>query len=96
MAGFTADEAIAIRRGEADFDERLAALLPVARETALHKGYVDDATWQRAIDAGWTDEQLLEAFADVVRTLLTNYFNHFVGTEVDLPRVPSLDDEAAA
>ena len=37
MAGFTADEAIAIRRGEADFDERLAALLPVARETALHK-----------------------------------------------------------
>jgi AhpD family alkylhydroperoxidase len=30
MAGFSDDEAIAIRRGHVDFDERLAALLPVA------------------------------------------------------------------
>ena len=94
MAGFTDDEAIAIRRGEADFDERLAALLPVAREIALRKGYVDDATWQRALDAGWTDTQLVEAYADVVRTVLTNYFNHFVGTEIDLPHAPPLEDVA--
>ena len=68
MAGFSDDEAIAIRRGVADFDQRLAALLPVARQIATNKGYVDDATWQRAIDAGWSD---------------------------DLPRAPSLDEEAS-
>ena len=32
MAGFSDDEAIAIRRGVADFDQRLAALLPVTRQ----------------------------------------------------------------
>ena len=94
-AGFSDHEALAIRRGHIDFDRGLAALLPVARELAANKGYVDDATWQHAIDVGWTDEQLLEAFADVVRTLLTNYFNHFVGTEIDVPRAPALNGAVA-
>jgi AhpD family alkylhydroperoxidase len=90
-AGFDEEQTIKIRKGEVDFDDRLAALLPVAREAAGHKGYVDDATWQRAIDAGWSEVQLLEAFADVVRTILTNYFNHFVRTDLDLPPAPDLD-----
>lgn len=34
--------------------------------------------------------EILDAYADVVRTILTNYFNHLVGTELDLPEVPSL------
>jgi hypothetical protein len=42
-----------------------------------------------ALDAGWSDRQLLEAFADTVRTILTNYFNHYVGTELDLPPAPT-------
>lgn len=90
-AGFDEEQTVRIRKDEVDFDDRLAALLPVAREAAEHKGYVEDATWQRALDAGWSEAQLLEAFADVVRTILTNYFNHFVGTELDLPPAPELN-----
>lgn len=88
--GFSDDEAVAIRTGATDFDPKLEAAVAVAREIAANKGYVDDSTWAAAIDAGWTDSQLLEVFAEVVRTILTNYFNHFVGTELDLPAAPSL------
>ena len=87
--GFTDEQTIQIREGNVKDDTRLTALLSVAREIAANKGYVDDATWKTAVDAGWSHREILEAYADVVRTILTNYFNHLVGTELDLPPVPS-------
>jgi hypothetical protein len=57
---------------------------------AANKGSVDDETWAAALDAGWSDSQLLEVFTEVVRTILTNYFNHLVNTDLDLPAAPPL------
>lgn len=37
-----------------------------------------------------TSEEILDAYADVVRTILTNYFNHLVDTDHDLGEVPPL------
>ena len=90
-AGHTVEDTKAIRRGALPDDARLTALLAVAREIAASTGYVDDATWKAAVDAGWSEQQLLEAHAEVIRTTTTNYFNHLVGTEIDLPEAPPLD-----
>lgn len=49
---------------------------------------MDDSTWRSAVEAGWSEQQLLEAFADTMRTIFTNYFNHFVDTEQDVPEAP--------
>jgi len=88
--GFTLDETIAIRKGVVAGHDSLSALLAVARQIATNRGTVDQATWQEALDAGWTTEQVLEAYAEVVRTILTNYFNHLVEIEVDLRPAPPL------
>jgi len=85
-AGLTNDEMIAIRRGDAQFD----ALLTLARHYTTNIGSVEDASWQAALDAGWSDEQLTELSAHVTLNLLTNYFNHFVETDLDLPAAPAL------
>lgn len=90
-AGHSEEDTVAIRRGELPDDDKLTALLAVSREIATNTGYVEDVTWKAAREAGWSEQELLEAYADVVRTILTNYFNHFVGTEVDLPTPPPLD-----
>lgn len=89
-AGLSNDEMIAIRRGDAGFDAKLDALLILARQYTTNIGTVDDAAWQRALDAGWTDDQLTELSAHVTLNLLTNYFNHFVKTDLDLPAAPAL------
>jgi len=89
-AGLTDDEMVAVRRGTVDFDAKLAALLALAREYTEHVGTVEDATWQTALEAGWTDEQLTELSVHVTLNLFTNYFNHFVQTELDLPAAPPL------
>lgn len=89
-AGLTDEEMVAIRAGRVDFDAKLAALLDVTREYAGNVGTVDDAKWRAALEAGWTDAQLAELSVHVTLNLLTNYFNHFVETELDLPAAPEL------
>ena len=91
QAGFDTEETKHIRRGELPDDDKLTALLGVAREVAANTGYVEDTTWKTAREAGWSDKELLEAYADVIRTIMTNYFNHMVGTDLDLPAAPELD-----
>jgi len=52
---------------------------------AAHTG-----AWQAAVDAGWSDEQLIELFTHVTLNLLTNYFNHHVHTGLDGQPAPAL------
>ena len=87
---FDEDQTKQIRRGVVEGDDKLTALLALTREVATNRGSVDDATWRTALDAGWSEQQLLEAFADTVRTIFTNFFNHFVDTEQDVPEAPPL------
>jgi len=89
-AGLSNDEMIAVRQGAADFDAKLDALLTLARQYTTNIGSVDDAAWQAALDAGWSDEELTDLSAHVTLNLLTNYFNHFVKTDLDLPAAPAL------
>ncbi|WP_258934330.1 carboxymuconolactone decarboxylase family protein [Nesterenkonia pannonica] len=53
-AGLSEEQTVAIRRGDVDFDPKLAALLNAARQAAADKGTIDDDAWQAALDAGWT------------------------------------------
>jgi AhpD family alkylhydroperoxidase len=88
--GYSEADTLAIRRGELPDDQRLTAALKLAREIAANTGSVEDATWDAALARGWSESELLEVFAEVMRTTLTNYFNHLVGTELDLPEAPEL------
>lgn len=90
-AGLSEQQTVELRQGTASFDDALDALVRLAREAVAHRGAIDDGTWQRALDAGWRDDQLLEAYANVARTFLTNGFNHLVHTELDVPPAPGLD-----
>lgn len=89
-AGLSEQQTIAIRKGDYAFDPKLGALLAVAREDAQERGRVRDDTWQAALEAGWTDADLLEAHVHVVANVLTNYFNQLVHTDLDLPPAPPI------
>ncbi len=71
-------------------DPKLAALVTLVRKQAAEVGHVEDSTWQAALDAGWSDSELTETSAVVALNLFTNYFNHFVQTDLDLPAAPAL------
>ncbi|MBG6215399.1 AhpD family alkylhydroperoxidase [Cryobacterium sp. CAN_C3] len=89
-AGLSEDQTIAIRKGTVDFEAKLDALLELARQSTANKGAVKDDAWQAALDAGWTDTELTELSAHIALNLFTNYFNHLVETDLDLPAAPGL------
>lgn len=96
----SAHTAIGIKHGLAD--DELAANLrgrsaDPATQTALdfalainsREGFVTDEQLQAVRDAGYTDEQVVEVFAETLKNIFTNYFNHIAQTDVDFPFVPS-------
>ena len=49
------------------------------------RGGVSDA--QFAVDAGWTDANIVEMIALTAQFLLTNFMNNAVQTPIDFPEV---------
>jgi catechol 2,3-dioxygenase-like lactoylglutathione lyase family enzyme len=84
QSGWSDAEAAAIRTGRVH-DDRLAALLAVARQSAVNHGQVDSQSWQAARDAGWTDAELAEAFGFIGLTQYVDSFINYAQTEMDPP-----------
>ncbi|EHP39023.1 hypothetical protein OR16_34193 [Cupriavidus basilensis OR16] len=84
MNGWTEAQIAALRTGAATNDAKIDALTRMAREAAANAGNVTDATWKAAQQAGWSDEQLTEAFAFLGLTMFTGYFLNYAQTETDI------------
>jgi hypothetical protein len=84
-AGWSEVQAAEIRAGRIANDDRLTAMLAVAREAAAHGGSVDAARWMAALDAGWTNVQLAELFVYVGLTTYIDGFTQYAATELDVP-----------
>ncbi len=81
--GWTEAQIAALRTGATMGDARVDALAGVVREAAAKSGSVTDATWNAALRAGWSDQQLTEAFAYLGLTVFTGYFLNYALTEMD-------------
>jgi alkylhydroperoxidase/carboxymuconolactone decarboxylase family protein YurZ len=82
--GWAPAEIAGLRTGAATGDARIDALTRVVREAAASAGNVTDVTWKAAQQAGWSDEQLAEAFAYLGLTVFTGYFLNYAKTEADV------------
>lgn len=64
-------------------DAKLEALRRFAEETVETRGWPSEATRKRFFDAGYSESQALEVLLGVGMKTLSNYTNHFAGTELD-------------
>jgi hypothetical protein len=85
LAGWTDEQTGALRAGNATGDDKVDALAGLVREATANSGKVSDSTWSGAVDAGWNDEQLTEAFAYLGLTVFTAYFLNYAQTDLDVP-----------
>jgi hypothetical protein len=84
MSGWDENGLAALKTGVATGDTKIDALVNVVRTAAAHSGKVDDPTWKAALDAGWSSEEVTEAFAYLGLTLFTGYFLNFAQTSKDV------------
>ena len=84
-SGWSEAEVAALRTGRDLEDATIDALVSLVRGAAADQGRVSDAAWASAVAAGWSDEQLAEAFASLGLAVFTAYFLNYAATELDLP-----------
>jgi hypothetical protein len=84
-SGWRPDQVDALRTGRDLAEAKTDALIAVIREAAANAGRVRDATWAGALEHGWTDEQLAEAFGYLGVSVFTSHFLNYAATENDLP-----------
>ncbi|TAM05307.1 MAG: hypothetical protein EPN70_08805 [Paraburkholderia sp.] len=83
-SGWTEAQITALRTGASTGDASIDALTRVVREATANSGNVSEATWKAAQQAGWSDEQLTEAFAFLGLTVFSGYFLNFAQTDADI------------
>jgi len=84
MSGWTEGQIAALQTGNTTGDAKIDALTDLVREATANSGNVTDATWHAGQQAGWSDEQLAEAFAYLGLTVFTGYFLNYAQTDIDV------------
>ncbi len=84
MNGWTEEQITALRTSAPTSDAKIDALTGLVREAAANSGNVTDATWKAAQQAGWSDEQLTDAFAYLGATVFTGFFLNYAQTKMDV------------
>jgi AhpD family alkylhydroperoxidase len=83
LLGMSDAELEAARPGKSS-DPKVEAALDFARSVVDYRGEISDAEFNRARQAGYTDEEIVEIIGNVVLNIFTSYFNLVAHTEIDL------------
>ncbi len=90
MVGLTPEQVVQIRRGTAAFDAKLDALARLVKNITVERGHADPARVQAFFDAGWTQENLVDAIVVIGDKTVTNYLHGTTNVAVDFPAAPKL------
>ena len=90
MNGFTDEQILDLRTGEASFDNKLDALVRLAKNTTENRGVTDNQVLENFFNAGWTKENLVDTIVLVGEKTISNYLHNTTRVPVDFPVAQSL------
>ena len=91
MNGFTEDQILELRTGEASFDSKLDALAKFARSVAINRGAATQESIENFNNAGYTKGSLADAILLIGEITITNYFHRTTEVPVDFPVAQTLE-----
>ena len=90
MNGFTDEQILEIRGGNASFDAKFDALARLVKNIAVNRGHADQALVDAFFAAGWTRANLVDAIVVIGDKTVTNYLHATTRVPVDFPAAPQL------
>ncbi len=90
MNGFTEEQTIEIRKGSTAFDAKLNALVVLAKEVTIKKGFVDGASLENFFNAGYTKGQAVELVMLVAEKIAINYLHAVTKVAIDFPAAKAI------
>ena len=95
MNGFTEDQVLSLRKGEAPFDSKLDALVKLTASIVENRGKVSEGLKEVFFSAGYTEANLIDVVIVVGDKVISNYIHNLAGFEIDFPLAPSLEEATA-
>ncbi len=93
MNGFTDQEILGIRNGEALFDKKLNALVKLTLSIVLNRGKVSEEAKFAFFDAGYSEANLIDVAITVGEKSISNYIHNLTDFEIDFPLAQELASE---
>jgi uncharacterized peroxidase-related enzyme len=91
MNGFTDEQVLEIRTGEATFDARLDALAKFVKSSTENKGHASEQSVDALFAAGYTNENLVDIVIVIGDKIISNYMHTITQIPVDFPVAPELE-----
>ncbi|PQJ80142.1 carboxymuconolactone decarboxylase family protein [Polaribacter porphyrae] len=85
MNGFSEDQILELRTGNAPFNEKLDALAKFARSVAINRGAATEEVIEDFYSVGYTKGSLADAILLIGEITITNYFHRTTEVPVDFP-----------
>lgn len=90
MNGFTDDEILEIRSGEASFDVKLDALARFVKNITVNRGKPDGEVLESFLNAGYTKENLVDVIVVIGDKIISNFLHGATKIPIDFPVAPEL------
>jgi uncharacterized peroxidase-related enzyme len=91
MNGFTEEQILELRTGNASFNSKLDALSKFAKSISLNRGAATKEVIENFYDAGYSKGNLADAILLIGEITITNYFHKITEVPVDFPIAQSLE-----
>lgn len=93
MNGFTDEQILQLRTGEAPFDQKLDALARLAKNVTENRGRATTAVVENFFNAGYTKGNLIDAIVLVGDKTISNYIHNTTQVPVDFPEAQVLEPQ---
>lgn len=90
MKGFSDQEIIEIRKGNDSINPKLKALTRLIKAVMETKGKPDPAIVENFFEAGYTEENLIDAIVVVGDKIISNYIHGITQIPIDFPLAPEI------
>jgi len=91
MNGFSDDQILEIRGGEASFDEKIDALAKFVKDIVINRSKPSAEALENLFEAGYTNENLVDINIVIGDKIVSNFIHGSTQIPVDFPAAPELE-----
>ena len=93
MNGFSEDQILEIRAGQAAFDQKLHALAQFVHSTVSNHGNASSETKEKLFASGFIEQNLIDIVIVIGDKIISNYLHNLTKIPVDFPAAKTLEPE---
>ncbi|WP_196895045.1 carboxymuconolactone decarboxylase family protein [Aureivirga marina] len=85
MNGFSDEQVLELRSGNASFDTKIDALVKFTKSVAINRGRASEEEKEAFFNAGYTEANMIDVVIIIGDKIISNYIHNLTGFAIDFP-----------